>query len=134
LLCLNRSLIFIFHFKLKFVNFIRFCKKAHIDNISKMKELTKNYIIETLHSLKKELESNYGVARIALVGSFAREEYTKGSDIDFLVEFSTVTFNNLAGLNIFLEKIFGKKTDIIIKSPYLKKKLLESVEKDAAYA
>jgi predicted nucleotidyltransferase len=99
-----------------------------------MKELTKNFIIKTLHTLKKDLKSNYGVAKIALVGSYAIEEYSNESDIDFLVEFSAVTFNNVAGLSIFLEKTFGRKADLIIKSPYLKKKLLDSVDEEAAYA
>ncbi len=99
-----------------------------------MNDLTKYFIIETLYSLKKELETRFGVKRIAVVGSYAREENTENSDIDFLVEFHSVTFNNLAGLSIFLEKVFGKKSDIIIKSPYLKKRFLESVEKEAIYA
>lgn len=102
--------------------------------MSKAEKLSKNHIINTLHSTKKEIESNYGVVKIGLVGSYAREEYTSDSDIDFLVEFSKVNYSNLAGLSIYLEKIFGKKADIIIKSPYLRKKFLDLVEKEATYA
>jgi predicted nucleotidyltransferase len=102
--------------------------------MSKRQKLTKNQIIITLHSLKDELENNYGVRQIGLVGSYAREEHTEDSDIDFLVEFSKVNFNNLAGLSLYLEKVFEKKADIIIKSPYLRKKFLDSVEKEATYA
>jgi hypothetical protein len=101
--------------------------------MQEIEKITKSFIIKKLHFLKDELERNYGVERIALVGSFAREEYTENSDIDLLVEFSSINFNNLAGLSIYLERIFGKKVDIVIKSPYLRKKFAESVDKEAVY-
>jgi predicted nucleotidyltransferase len=100
-------------------------------------ELTKNCInciIETLRSLKNELKNNFSVISIGLVGSYARNEQTDNSDVDLVVEFRKVSFNNLAGLSIYLEKIPGQKADIIIKGPYLRKKFIDSVEKEAIYA
>lgn len=99
-----------------------------------MSKLDKKSISETLRSIKHILESNYGVTKIGLVGSFSREEPKESSDLDFLVEFSKVNFNNVAGLSVYLEKIFDRKVDIIIKSSYLRKKFLDSIEKEVQYA
>ncbi len=97
-------------------------------------KLNKELILSTLLRTRNELNTKFGVLTIGLIGSYSRNEQSKDSDIDFLVEFNHVNYNNLAGLNIYLEKIFGKKVDIIIKSRYLRKEIVESVSKEAVYA
>lgn len=78
----------------------------------KTKELTKDEIINKLKKHKKELKA-YGVKRIGLFGSFAKDDGKKKSDIDFFVEFEDPSFDNFMGLSYFLEHLFGRKIEIL---------------------
>lgn len=98
------------------------------------KILSGNEIINFLKEKKYFLKENFHVSSIALIGSFAKGLEKDTSDIDFLVEFDELTYHNLASLCIFLEKTFGKKVDVIRKGPYMKKKILDIMEKEAIYA
>ncbi len=99
-----------------------------------MKKLEKAEIISFLKANKDFMREKYGVTTIGLFGSYARNEQNDISDIDLLVEFDKVSFDNLAGLYIYIENNFGKKLDIIIKSSYLRKRFIEIVEREAVYA
>lgn len=59
----------------------------------------------------------YGVKKLGLFGSFSRSRQRIKSDIDILVEFSHggKTFDNYMELKFFLEKLFHRKVDLVIK-------------------
>jgi len=89
--------------------------------------------------ITKKLEENmekikqYGVKRIGLFGSYAKDEQKKESDIDILVEFEEgkKTFDNYMDLKFFLEDLFQCKVDLVIKEsikPSLRKYILDSVK------
>ena len=60
------------------------------------------------------LLKQYGVRRAGLFGSVARGEARPESDVDLLVELpETSSLLDLAGLQIDLETILGKKVDVI---------------------
>ncbi len=61
----------------------------------------------------QDILKKYKVRRIGLFGSYAKGKQNKRSDIDFLVEFEEPTFDNFMGLIKYLEKLFGKKVDIL---------------------
>jgi len=63
------------------------------------------------------------VKKIGLFGSYVRKEQRKRSDVDFLVEFEEPTFDHFMDLAFALEKVLGKKVDLITKgnlSPYIR--------------
>jgi len=66
-------------------------------------------------SKRKDLLSKYSVKSVALFGSFARGEQTRKSDVDILIEFKEPTFRNYIGLLHDLEKLLGKKVDLVCK-------------------
>ena len=69
----------------------------------------------------------HGVKKAGIFGSFARGDSTKKSDIDVLIEFNG-SLLDLVGLEMELEKILGRKVDIVTYkgiSPYLKKPILK---------
>jgi len=96
--------------------------------------LEKSSIIKFLRENREFLHTKYGVVDIGLIGSYARDEQTYDSDIDFLVVFTEPKFDFLAGLTIFLEKKFEKKVDVVIKGKYLKKTFLDIAEQEIIYA
>lgn len=71
--------------------------------------------LETLQIVKPVLQKKFGVEKIALFGSCARDEATKHSDIDLAIKFSdSPTFSTLGRLTAFLETLFdGRKVDLV---------------------
>jgi uncharacterized protein len=66
----------------------------------------------------------FGVSRLRLFGSFARQEARRESDVDLLVDFSagTKTFDNFMGLADLLEEILNRHVELVTPeslSPYL---------------
>lgn len=76
------------------------------------KPLTRRSILGTLRE-RRDLLDRYSVSRIALFGSYARGKPTAKSDIDFLVEFKEPTLANFMGLIRALEKLFGRRVDVL---------------------
>ena len=55
------------------------------------------------------------IRRMALFGSVLRDDFTPESDVDVLVEFepdARIGYIGLAGLEIELDKILGRKADL----------------------
>ena len=77
---------------------------------------TKNQIINKLRELKPILFSEYSVKEIGIFGSYANETHTEESDIDILVEFDKPIGWKFFSLELYLEKIFGKKVDLVTKN------------------
>lgn len=84
------------------------------------KVLTKEEVIKLLRKHKEDLKK-YGVGRIGLFGSFIRGEHKRKSDIDLVVEFDESFFGKdlkglfdaYTGLSDYLERLFGRKVDIL---------------------
>ena len=74
--------------------------------------LTGRQILETLKN-EQALLRKYSVKRIGLFGSYARGSANDNSDIDFLVEFEHSTYDNFLGLIRELEKLFGRKVEVL---------------------
>lgn len=83
---------------------------------------------------KQEIRKKYGVAIIGVFGSYAREEQSKVSDVDILVE-----LERPIGLKFFelwnnLEEILGVKVDLLtVKAVKQKSLLWESIKEDLVY-
>jgi hypothetical protein len=87
----------------------------------------------------KRLEENrltirgFGVCRLGVFGSCARGEERPGSDMDFLVEFDRATFDNYFDLKFFLERLFGREVDLVIKDT-IKRRIRSSILQETVYA
>lgn len=77
----------------------------------------------------------FGVARIGIFGSFARDEANPASGVDILVEFreGEETFDNLMDLKFYLEELLGRRADLVIADT-LKPRIRDSVLKEVVYA
>jgi predicted nucleotidyltransferase len=80
------------------------------------------------------MKSTYGVKKLALFGSSARRPRKQARDIDILVEFKDgcKTFDNYIELKFFLEDMFRKKIDLVIKDA-LRRELKSSIMAEAIY-
>jgi len=93
--------------------------------------LNKEIICTLLRSKKDEMSKRYGVTRIGLCGSYARDEQREDSDIDIVVELeSSNAFRSFFGLKIYLESMFEKQVDLGIEhaiKPAVRENMLKSM-------
>lgn len=73
---------------------------------------------------------NYGVRRLRLFGSCARDEAREVGDLDFLVDFEKKSFDAYMGLKEFLENLFGCPVDLVLSNA-IKPRLRPFILKDA---
>ena len=83
------------------------------DNMAKNK-LNSKIIIEKIEENSRDIRK-YGVKKIGLFGSFLRKKQRKESDVDIIVSFDNITFDNYIELKFLLEKLFKKKVDLVIE-------------------
>jgi predicted nucleotidyltransferase len=79
-----------------------------------MKISSKEEIVEYLKRNKGFLYDKYGVTRMGIFGSFIRDEQTRSSDIDMVVEIekSRKNIHSFLQLKRFLEKELARKIDL----------------------
>lgn len=94
--------------------------------------ITKNEILLKLKELKPTLYKEFAVKEIGLFGSFSDETYTEQSDIDILVELERPIGWNFFSLELYLEKVFDRKIDLVTKNA-LKDEIKESILKQINY-
>lgn len=97
-------------------------------------QLTKSEIIERLKAEKPFLSRNFGVVNIGLFGSFAKERQRDDSDIDLIVEMIQPRFEWMAGLQVYLEKKFNHRIEIVRKSGKRNSRFNKRIEKEIIYA
>lgn len=87
--------------------------------------------ISTLRGYLPTLRRDFGVRRISLFGSTARDEAREDSDLDILVEFDVVpALDAFVGLKFFLEDQSGRKVDLVTPDA-LKARMRPMVEREA---
>jgi len=70
--------------------------------------------IELLAKSKPELQARFGVSRLALFGSTARNTAASGSDADVLVAFEgPATSKRFFGVQFYLEDLLGCPVDLV---------------------
>ena len=79
-----------------------------------MKELDE--IKDIIRQQRGVLRDQYGVAVVAIFGSYVRVEQKMESDVDLLVEvLRPVSLLELAGAEIYLSEILGTRVDLVPK-------------------
>ncbi len=94
--------------------------------------LNKIEIFKTLQEHQQDL-SAFGIKRLGLFGSFAKEDYSKNSDLDFIVEFKEKSFDSYMGLKLCLEELFHRKVDLVLPNT-IKPRLQKAILKETIYA
>lgn len=89
--------------------------------------------LELLTQSKATLAARYGVTRLALFGSTARDCARSDSDIDVLVEFDgPATSERYFGVQFYLEDLFGCEVDLVTEKA-LRAELRPFIEKEAVH-
>ncbi len=94
--------------------------------------ISKAEIITKLQELKPTLQTDFSVKEIGLFGSFSDDTFNEESDIDILVELYQPIGWKFFSLEIFLEKTFGRKIDLVTTSA-LKDQIKDRILKQVNY-
>ena len=94
--------------------------------------LTKNEILSRLKELKPMLRKDFAVREIGLFGSFSEGDFSENSDIDILVVLEKPIGWKFFTLELFLQKIFDRKIDLVTKKA-LKDQLKENILNQVNY-
>jgi uncharacterized protein len=87
---------------------------------------------DTLLAHKQRLSTKYGLSKLAIFGSYARNQQTDDSDLDILVEFDRPIGSEFIDLADELEQLLRVKIDLVSKKG-IKEKYLKSIEKELDY-
>lgn len=87
--------------------------------------------LQVLTRAKPELARRYGVVRLALFGSMARNEAHPGSDVDVVVSFDgPATSQRYFGVQFYLEDALGCAVDLVTEKG-LRPELRPIIEQEA---
>ena len=93
--------------------------------------MNKQQAIQTLANSKDELAKLYGVSRLALFGSTARDSATENSDVDILVGFDgAADSKRYFGVQFYLEDLLGCSVDLVTEKA-LRAELRNHIEQEA---
>ena len=94
--------------------------------------MDRDEVLNTLLAHKPTLFRRFGVADIALFGSFARDLGTDESDVDILVRFNgPATSKSFFGVQFYLEDLRNRRVDLVTHTallddfrPYVEREIL----------
>lgn len=98
----------------------------------RVKTNSREIILRELQRLKPDFERRYGVTRIGIFGSCARNEIREDSDIDVVVEMKPDLIKRVS-LKAELESFFGKKIDVVRYRRGMNGFLKKRIDKEALY-
>lgn len=93
--------------------------------------MNRKEVLQLLTIAKPELAKRYGVTRLALFGSMARDESHPGSDVDVVVSFDgPATSRRYFGVQFYLEDALGCPVDLVTDKA-LRPELRPFIEREA---
>ncbi|MCC6472726.1 MAG: nucleotidyltransferase family protein [Burkholderiales bacterium] len=76
--------------------------------------VNRTQVLEALAERRPQIATRFGVKRLSLFGSAARDELRDSSDVDVLVEFEgPATYRGYFELKDYLEALLGRTVDLV---------------------
>ena len=88
--------------------------------------------LKLLHEHKQEFEERYGITRLGIFGSVARDEADEHSDVDVVVEMPPDMFARVS-LKEELETILRSKVDVVRYWRHMNQYLKRRIEREVYY-
>jgi uncharacterized protein len=93
--------------------------------------MNKNKIIQILGQYKKDFADKYGIIRMGIFGSLARNNAEDESDIDVFVDMVKPDLFTIAGIKNDLETKLNNSVDLIPYGRYMNISLKQRIDRDA---
>ncbi len=91
-------------------------------------------ILKELRRLKPDFEQQYGVTRIGIFGSVARNEIREDSDVDVVVEMRDPDLFYMVHIKEALENNLKRPVDVIRYRTMMNRYLRARIDREAVYA
>jgi hypothetical protein len=95
--------------------------------------LTREGILTILRDNKERFAEKYGVTKIGLFGSFARNEATEESDVDVCVEVIEPTYDVMFDLREEIMEKTSRPVDLVQVRRHMNAFLRKRIKRDAIY-
>lgn len=95
--------------------------------------LNRERVLETLRLIKKDLEKQYGITKLGIFGSVARNESTESSDIDIVFDVSVPNIFTTVHLKQDLERKLDRSIDIVRYREKMNPFLKQRIDRDGIY-
>ena len=95
---------------------------------------TTNDYITILRKYLSTKADAYGITKIGIFGSVARNEQTEDSDVDVCVEMKKPDLFTMVHIKEELQELFGKPVDIVWLRNNMNPMLLKQIKRDGIYA
>jgi predicted nucleotidyltransferase len=90
-------------------------------------------VLQELRKLKPDLEQQYGVTKIGIFGSFARNEIHGNSDVDVVAEMREPDPFYMVHIKETLEENFKRPVDVIRYRAIMNRRLKARIDREAVY-
>ena len=90
-------------------------------------------ILYTLARFRELKQDEFGIVRIGVFGSVAREEITDASDVDVVVELDRPDLFALVGIKQELEELLHRPVDVVRFRQRMNAYLKRRIEQEAVY-
>jgi len=116
------------------VSVVRLLKKKKKIEKQQKRRMDLEAIKKEIEKKKSELSKRFYVSQIGLFGSYVRNEQTRTSDLDVLVDFRKPIGWDVVDLQEYLQELLGVKVDLVLKRGMVRnKKLWELVKQEVIY-
>lgn len=96
--------------------------------------MDRDYVLSALKVYYNCNKEKYGIEKLGLFGSFARNEAGPDSDVDILISLREPNLFTYATISRQLETVFERHIDLISEKAILKDDFRARVEKEVIYA
>jgi uncharacterized protein len=95
--------------------------------------INRNEILNQLRQYKPQFENLYGVTKLGIFGSVARDEAHEDSDIDVVVEMNEANLFSLVHMKETLEENFHRPVDVIRYRKMMNERIRARIDREAVY-
>jgi predicted nucleotidyltransferase len=90
-------------------------------------------VLRVLARFRDLKQAEFGIVRIGVFGSVAREEHTDASDVDVVVELGQPDLLALVGIKQELEEMLHQPVDVVRYRARMNAYLRQRIEQEAVY-
>ncbi len=95
--------------------------------------MRKTEVVELLSEYYREHSKEYGIKKLGIFGSVAKECDDENSDIDIVVDLEVPSFFNMVDIKQDLEDILSKPVDLVRLRDRMNLFLKQKIEDEAVY-
>jgi predicted nucleotidyltransferase len=95
--------------------------------------MSRQDILDTLAQFRQNRQDEFGIVRLGVFGSTARDTASDKSDVDVVVELSEPDLLRLVGIKQELEALLDRPVDIVRYREHMNHFLKQRIEEEAVY-